>query len=130
MAKRVSEEGFSEPQPESQYQVGYGRPPLHTRFQPGRSGNEKGRPAGSQNHSTIIRRVALRRVSTGRTRNIDIVIEAVRRGAANGHPIGLSLVRKYTGAEHAAEPSLPKGVLITGEKLTQEEWEQKYAHLG
>ncbi|TBW35499.1 hypothetical protein EYW49_15850 [Siculibacillus lacustris] len=26
------------------YDVGYGRPPVHTRFQPGRSGNPRGRP--------------------------------------------------------------------------------------
>src|SRR6266511_2789790 len=26
------------------YQVGYGRPPHHTRFKPGESGNPKGRP--------------------------------------------------------------------------------------
>ena len=29
----------------ARYQVGYGRPPLHTRFQKGRSGNPGGRPS-------------------------------------------------------------------------------------
>lgn len=33
----------------SDYEVGYKHPPLHTRFQPGRSGNPKGRPKGSKN---------------------------------------------------------------------------------
>ncbi len=28
----------------SKYEVGYGKPPKHTRFKPGRSGNPKGRP--------------------------------------------------------------------------------------
>jgi hypothetical protein len=28
-------------------EVGYGKPPLHTRFQKGKSGNPKGRPAAS-----------------------------------------------------------------------------------
>ena len=30
------------------YQVGYGRPPLESRFTPGRSGNPKGRPKGAR----------------------------------------------------------------------------------
>lgn len=30
--------------PASNYEVGYCRPPLHTRFKPGQSGNPKGRP--------------------------------------------------------------------------------------
>ena len=30
------------------YEVGYGKPPRHTRFRPGRSGNPAGRPKGPQ----------------------------------------------------------------------------------
>ena len=34
------------------YEVGYGKPPKHTRFKPGASGNPKGRPKGTKNLAT------------------------------------------------------------------------------
>lgn len=35
--------------PGASYEVGYGKPPASTRFQPGQSGNPKGRPKGAKN---------------------------------------------------------------------------------
>ena len=37
--------------------VGYGRPPLHSRFKPGRTGNPKGRAKQSRNLRTIVQQV-------------------------------------------------------------------------
>ena len=39
-------------EPGGDYEVGYGKPPRHTRFQPGRSGNRRGRPKGTKNLKT------------------------------------------------------------------------------
>jgi Family of unknown function (DUF5681) len=35
--------------------VGYGRPPVASRFRPGKSGNPKGRPKGAKNLKSLIR---------------------------------------------------------------------------
>jgi hypothetical protein len=36
------------------YEVGYRKPPRHTRFKKGQSGNPRGRPSGSKNLSTLV----------------------------------------------------------------------------
>ncbi|MEO3475360.1 DUF5681 domain-containing protein [Roseomonas sp. CAU 1739] len=53
--------------------VGYGRPPTHTQFKPGQSGNPKGRPSGSANITTLIEETLNEKVPVtegGRRRSI------------------------------------------------------------
>ena len=41
-------------QPERDYLVGYSKPPEHTRFKKGHSGNSQGRPRGVKNLATLL----------------------------------------------------------------------------
>jgi hypothetical protein len=45
------------------YAVGYKRPPEHSRFQPGRSGNPSGRPKDSKNFKTLLRQILNEQIS-------------------------------------------------------------------
>jgi hypothetical protein len=42
------------PEETEDYEVGYGKPPRHTRFAKGQSGNPRGRPPGAKNFTTLL----------------------------------------------------------------------------
>ena len=42
---------------DNSYDVGFGKPPKHSQFRKGRSGNPKGRPKGSKSISALIRKI-------------------------------------------------------------------------
>ena len=48
---------------ERAHSVGYGKPPVASRFKPGASGNPNGRPRGSKNLKTLIRQAMTARIS-------------------------------------------------------------------
>ena len=45
------------------HEVGYARPPVHSRFKKGQSGNLKGRPRGSRSVATILHKILGEKVS-------------------------------------------------------------------
>jgi hypothetical protein len=71
---------------DADYAVGYRRPPLHTRFQPGVSGNPAGRRKGTPNLKTILEQVLREQIAL-REGNVTKKItkaEAIVRGLVIG----------------------------------------------
>lgn len=68
------------------YDVGYKRPPLHSRFQPGQSGNPSGRAKGSQNLKTLFHKIMREQVQLREGADVRKVskAEAIMRGLVIG----------------------------------------------
>jgi hypothetical protein len=66
--------------------VGYGSPPVHSRFQPGQSGNPSGRPKGGQNLKTLFNKILNEEVSLREGTDVRKIskAEAVLRGVVVG----------------------------------------------
>jgi hypothetical protein len=62
-AGRSTGDAASKGKPGRAYAVGYGRPPIESRFQPGSSGNPRGRRKGSKNLKTLIRKAMTASIS-------------------------------------------------------------------
>ncbi len=121
------------PSSTSSYSVGYRKPPIHSRFPPGRSGNPKGRPKGRLNLETAFNN-ELNRVVTiregDRSRQIKKgaawVVRTVN-GALNNEPKAnvtfLSLLRAFPSSrapEESPEYPLDLKMLTTDELLELE----------
>lgn len=58
----ASEEDLAHQTEDCAYEIGYGKPPRHTQFKPGQSGNPKGRRKGQRGLKTIIRECSTERI--------------------------------------------------------------------
>src|SRR5262245_33179094 len=60
---RPSEVGTFADGAKSEYEVGYRKPPRHSRFQKGQSGNPRGRKKGSINTETALRKAIFEQIT-------------------------------------------------------------------
>jgi hypothetical protein len=79
---------------------GYGRPPEHTRFRPGASGNPKGRPKQSKNLKSIIQQALTSSVTVrenGRLRSVSkiegVVLSQLERALKGNEKAALAVLR-------------------------------------
>ena len=97
------------------YDVGYGKPPRHTRFAKGQSGNPRGRPCGAKNFTTLLEEALHEPVTVtenGGRRKVSkrqaIVTQLVNRSATadfRAIKILLDIVRDI---ERQTEPASPE----------------------
>lgn len=96
----------------ARFEVGYGRPPVATRFRPGQSGNPRGRPKGARNLSTLVAASLSERIAineNGRRRRIskmEAVVKQLVNRAASGElratQLLLALVQSHEAQKRAA----------------------------
>ena len=106
---KIRHAGNGEATGDTPYRVGYGRPPLATRFKPNQSGNPKGRPRRSLSLRAVVDKVLEEKVEIRdgervlRMSNRHALARAAFRRALNGDPKLLRaltlMMRVETGLE-------------------------------
>jgi hypothetical protein len=92
------------------YEVGYGKPPKHTRFKPGQSGNPKGRKPGSRNVMTLLEQTLFDSVKVrenGKVRRVPAIqacLLNLRNQAIKGDPKALDRFIRFASLHHSAQP--------------------------
>ena len=97
------------------YEVGYGKPPRHTRFAKGQSGNPRGRPCGAKNFTTLLQEALDEPVTVtenGGRRKVSkrqaIVTQLVNRSATADFRAIKILLDKLRDIERQTEPASPE----------------------
>lgn len=122
-AKEMSE-GRRLTQPQRDYEVGYGKPPEHSRFKKGQSGNPSGRPKGSKNLATVLNEVLSERVTlteNGKPRRLakrvmlmkQLVNRAVKSDTAMR--MLLRLTSEIDGRSELSTQPTPVKIVISGD---------------
>ena len=117
---------------EGDYQVGYGKPPLHTRFKQGRSGNPRGRSRDEKNLSTLLKEAlnepvvvtensGLNRISKRQAAFKQLVNEAAK---GNWRALKL-LVDILQDIERRAEPQTQESSFSLADEKVIAQWKER-----
>lgn len=110
--------------------LGPGRtpPPIGHRFLKGTSGNKRGRPKGAVSLKKLTRKVALRKHRLGPEGPakplLQLVIEAMIRGAASGIPSMVALNNEIRAKIHPQQEKLQGGLLVVPAVMTPAEFSE------
>ena len=113
-SRSASERSDQQDSGDEEYRVGYARPPKHSRFKPGRSGNPKGRIKQSRNLRTVMQKVFAEdmRIREGdrirRMPKIEALVRTTLARAFKGDTkayAALGLLMRLAGYGEDAEPA-------------------------
>jgi|LakMenEpi03Aug12_release.lakeMendotaPanAssembly.Ray.scaffolds.fasta_scaffold201538_2 hypothetical protein len=121
-----------ESQSDNEFKVGYKRPPISTRFQPGKSGNPKGRPKTARSMTAIVREQLDSKIEVtigGRKRRLtarELITKRMLEQALKGDLKAIANIAKFDRTEPMDEPEPTSGASAN---LTEEERESLQAFL-
>jgi hypothetical protein len=120
------------------YEVGYKKPPKHSQFKKGQSGNKKGRPKGSKNANTLIHEIANKEI-TVRAKNGKLIkttlfavmfenltTSGIKNDVASAK-LAVEIMKKAGYFDVPEENKSRNGVLLLPAPMSQEEWEKRYS---
>src|SRR5208282_1121644 len=107
-----------------EYEVGYRKPPKHSRFKKGQSGNPRGKPRGTKNSATLLKQALLASVLVKqnghqtKTTKLRVIVTRLIHQAMQGDYPSIRLLLRYAGLDRLLnEPKHePGGLSAEAEK--------------
>ena len=112
--------------------VGYGRPPVHSRFKPGQSGNPRGRKKGTLNFATDLKRTLERQITLTdpgkKPRKVSTQQAALLRlceKALKGDPRSLDRLLEFARIFHTGPTTEPTDVTSADDRAILEAYREQ-----